>query len=180
MTQSEVPGPPPTIVIVGLRGAGKTTFIRAISEPAGLISPVERTVDGRVLACELGRVTLRAASGVHLLALPDAPPEILVQALPDHTLGVVVLVDSTDETRLPDARQLLKAVAAAGQPCLVAATRGDQARALPLPYLRARLELPLLIPLVASDTMRPESVRAALIHLLHLVIEARGTGPLSD
>lgn len=180
MAQSEISGQYPTIVVAGLAGAGKTTFVRAISEPAGIISTVERDAGGQMMTCEVGRVTLRGATGVQVLALPDTLPEDVFRALPPNILGVVLLVDATAAARLSAARELLDRFAANGQRCLVAATRADRGDALPLSYLRVRLDLPPQIPLVACDATRPDSVRAALIHLLHLVIEERGTGPLPD
>ena len=168
-----------TIVIAGLAGVGKTAFLQAISEPAGLVSAIHRPVAGQMLRCELGHVTLRGAAGVRLLALPDAPSYRLADALPDDLLGVVVLVDAGTPDRLPRAAQQIASLQAAAAPFVVAVTRTGARGALTLVQVRQRLGLPPGVPMTACAVQEPGTVRAALILLLHHVID-RAVSPADE
>ncbi len=169
------PPPPPTIVIAGLAGAGKTALLHATSEPAGLVSAVQRRAGGRVLRCELGHVTLRGAAGVRLLALPDDPDGRLTDALPPSLLGVVFLVNSADRAGLPRAQaQIAGLLATETIPVVVAATHTGEPGALPFQELRRHLRLPALVPLAECARMDRGAVQAVLILLLHHVIDRMG------
>lgn len=171
----EGPPSPPTIVIAGLAGAGKTAFLQATSEPAGLVSAVHRRAAGRMLRCELGHVTLRGAAGVRLLALPDDPDYRLTDALPPSLLGVVFLVNSADPIGLPRARELIAGLLAAETiPVVVAATGAGGPGALSPQELRHHLRLPVPVPLAECARLERSAVQAVLILLLHHVIDRMG------
>lgn len=176
MPVDDEPPPPPTIVIAGLAGAGKTAFLRATSEPAGLVSAVHRRAAGQLLRCELGHVTLRGAAGVRLLALPDDPGYRLADALPPSLLGVVFLVNSADQAGLPRAQALIADLLAVETVAVVvAATQAGKPGALPVQELRRGLRLPALVPLTECTCMQRSAVQAVLILLLHHVIDRMGS-----
>ncbi len=184
------------IVVTGAPRAGKSTFIRTISEITVLST--ERvakpdgtdTAAGTPVAMDLGRITLGSDLVLTLLGTPaEERFELMWDVLGDEVLGYVLLVDGTGgtggagvtaEAGLAAAAKIRTAFAARLEiPFVVAVTTVAGAPAEPPAPpvlddqteqdLRRLLDLDDNVP-VAVDATDRESVKAVLLALLHRVL----------
>lgn len=171
------------IVIVGPFGAGKTTFIRAISEITVLST--ERQVaeaSGRsgggeqTIAMDFGRVTVSDDIVLYLFGTPGEERfSFMWDALSEGMLGVIVLIDGSSSESVSEARPMLDYFGQTpGLTYAVAANRTDADDSTKLEHLRTDLALDERVPLFPVDARDRQSVKVAVIGLLHEVLEAIG------
>ena len=164
------------LVITGPFGAGKTHFIKTISEIA--VVSTERKISHRApgdktkttVAMDYGRLTL-GDNTLHLKGTPgQARFDFMWEILMREMAGFVVVVDSTQPDSFADARELIEIFTEAhNAPYVVAANKQDVAAALPPEKIRKALKLPasvLVMPCVAS---RKTSVKQVLAQLAELI-----------
>lgn len=164
------------IVVTGPYGAGKTQFVKTISDIA--VMSTERRVSHRVkggkaqttVAMDYGKVAL-GDDVLHLNGTPgQARFDFMWEILGREMQGLVVLVDSTDERSFPEAVDLIEYFAGSRRvPYLVAANKQDLGGAASTDRLRRSLGLhpeALIMPCVAS---RKTSVRQVLSQLAELI-----------
>ncbi len=161
------------ILVTGAFNAGKTTFIRSISE----IDPVytdKKMLDSEeftTVAMDFGRITVDSDLSLYLFGTPGQERfDFMWDILKEDIIGFVLLVDST----APKVDAVLSIMEFFSQrtdaPFVVACTKQDQKNALPPETIRESLHLdnvPVL-PCVATDK---ESVKKVLLALLHEVLE---------
>ncbi len=139
------------VVVAGCPGAGKTTFINAISD-AG----VGQLVVGQDLV--IGFYETPAGQTFHGLGIIQ-PPSLL---------GVVVVVDSHDLTTFSQARSIVGCLHTdRPAPLVVAANKQDGNGSLSPGKLRALLAVPSAVPVIACVALHRASVHAVLIHLMY-------------
>lgn len=175
------------VVFIGEPGAGKTTCIGAISDVDPVVTDVGCTDEllaskaTTTVAMDYGEITLEDRRRMVLYGLPgQARFSFMYDAIGDGVLGVVILVDASDD----DVDRRFRATLAtyAGrlheQPCIVALNKGgDQAQAL-FPLCRNVLqEHGLVAPVVAIDA-RSRTDIGRLFQLLLLL--GRHNQPTSD
>jgi uncharacterized protein len=164
------------IVVTGPFGAGKTRFIKSISE-IDVVS-TERKITRReksvkretTVAMDYGRVTLNDAV-LHLYGTPGQIRfEFMWDILSRELDGFVMMVDAVDPDSFHHARELMdEFLAEKPVPYVVAANKQDLAGAPTLAKFRRALELPaevLAMPCIAS---RKTSVRQVLLQLVDLL-----------
>lgn len=164
------------IVVTGPFNAGKTRFIKAISE-IDVVS-TERKITHRekgvkaqtTVAMDYGRATL-GENVLHLYGTPgqtrfDFMWEILMREMS----GYVMLVDSADPETFPTIRELIDVVNAAHRvPYVIAANKQDADGAVSPVKLRRALGVEaeaLVMPCVAS---RKTSVKQVLAQLAEMI-----------
>ena len=165
------------IVVTGPFSAGKTRFIKTISD-IDVVS-TERKITRRIegitkktttVAMDYGRVTL-GEDVLHLHGTPgQARFDFMWEILMKEMDGFVLLVDSTDLETMGEARELI-ALFSGGHPVpyMVAANKQDLPAAVKLEKLRRALEVGpniLIMPCVSS---RKTSVRQVLIQMVDLL-----------
>jgi small GTP-binding protein len=137
------------VVITGPFNAGKTSFIRTVSELRGVNTDV-RTDSGRhvkgqtTVAMDFGRVTLRDGTTLHLIGTPGQNRfAFLWEMLIIECNGILLLVDSQDQQSLADAGKMVDffRARANGVPIFVIANKQDLAGALPPQEVAHRLNL---------------------------------------
>ena len=164
------------IVVTGPFSAGKTRFIKSISE-IDVVS-TERKITRRekglkretTVAMDYGRVTL----GDDVLHLYGTPGQIRFEFMWDilsrEMSGFVMLVDSTSPDSFHHARELIDEFQADKPvPYVVAANKQDLAGAPPLAKFRRALDLPaevLVMPCVATRKTSVKQVLQQLVDLL--------------
>jgi hypothetical protein len=181
------------VVVTGLFNAGKTRFVKTLSDidvvsterritliprrdsaalragpgrsPQGDRSKTETTV-----AMDYGRVQLGEAV-VHLHGTPgQARFDFMWEILAREMAGLVFLVDATAPDSYPDARDLLEFFTASYRvPHVVAANKQDADGAARPEALRRALHLPastLIMPCVASRKTSAKQVLAQLVELI--------------
>lgn len=165
------------VVVTGPFGAGKTLFIKSISE-IGVVT-TERKITHRekgmkkqtTVAMDYGRLTLDDQHVLHLHGTPgQARFDFMWDILTREMAGFVLLIDSADPTYLPQARELIEMFTDAHPvPYVVAANKQDIEGAASPQKIRRALDLPpevLIMPCVASRKTSVKQVLAQLAELL--------------
>jgi uncharacterized protein len=160
------------VVVTGPFDAGKTSFIRTISEITVLST--ERPVSGDVaggtttVAMDFGRVTLGVDLALHLFGTPGQERfEFMWDILAEGMLGFVVMVDAGQPGGPDEARRIHGAFAGFGDvPHVIAVNKvqGDPVAAVAA--VRSRLEVPDEVPVLVCDARDREDVKRALVSLL--------------
>jgi small GTP-binding protein len=172
------------IVITGPFAAGKTQFIRTISE----IEPVtterkttakeEKAVKGQTtVAMDFGKIAIDDEHELYLFGTPGQSRfDFMWDILGKGALGVIVLVDSTNPETFHEARKIINFFESRYPvPIVVGANKQDLPNAWPPEMIKAALNLDTedipVIPVIAKDK---ESVKRALLTLLEEIYKEFG------
>lgn len=167
------------MVVTGPFAAGKTQFIRTISEidvvstEAKISRPEERVKDETTVAMDFGRITVDDDLVLYLFGTPGQRRfEFMWEILSEGMLGFVVVVDSTRPETFREARLILDTFRTyAPTPYVVAANKQDVEDAWSPEDLRIALRIDprvKVLPCVATDK---ESVKNVLLELLYSILE---------
>jgi small GTP-binding protein len=167
------------MVVTGPYAAGKTEFIRTISEidvvstERKVSSEAERIKDATTVAMDFGRITVDQDLVLYLFGTPGQKRfDFMWEILSEGMLGFVVVVDSTRPETFREARGILDTFRGyASTPYVVAANKQDQEDAWTPEDLRIALKVDSnvkLLPCIAQDG---ESVKNVLLELLYAVLE---------
>lgn len=165
------------VVVTGPFNAGKTTFIRSISEIAVLST--EREVSDpdesgeTTVAMDFGRITISDDVVLYIFGTPGQERySFMWETLSEGMLGFVVLVDAADRKSVDDATAIIKFFREMSSvPFVVAANRvGDDPA--DLDTLRERLAIEPSVTVVAVDARERESVKDVLLALLNCILES--------
>jgi len=163
------------IVITGAYAAGKTNFIRTISDidivhtEYEVTDPEERLLKHQTtVALDFGKIAVSDEVTLYLFGTPGQERfDFMWEVLSEGCIGYVVLVDSCRPAHLLETEHLLARFATiTDAPFVVAANKQDDPAALPLSYVRRRLRLPFEIPLLPCVATDRESVKQVLLALL--------------
>jgi hypothetical protein len=163
------------IVVTGSYAAGKTQFIRSISD----IEPVstdystslneERDLKSETtVALDFGTIAINEALTLYLFGTPGQERfDYMWEHLAIGALGYVVLVDSCRPGHFAETQHLMDRFAEiTPSPFVVAANKQDDPTALPPFYVRRRLGVPAHIPVLPCVGTQRESVKQVLMSLL--------------
>ena len=163
------------IVVSGGFGAGKTTFVGAVSEimplrTEALVTNASAGVDGldgtpdkrtTTVAMDFGRITLADDLVLYLFGTPGQRRFwFMWDDLVRGAVGAIVLVDVR---RLQDSFAAVDFFEARNLPFLVAVNEFDGAPVHPVDAVRKALALSEHIPVITVDARDRDSARAALI-----------------
>jgi hypothetical protein len=159
-------------VVTGPFDAGKSQFIRTISEIEVVATERKITTEDRqiksetTVAMDFGRFSL-AGRALHLFGTPGQPRfEFMWEILAKEMDGFVILIDSTRLETLPQAQKLIDLFTRLSPaPFVVAANKQDLPGAVRPFKVRAALDLSpdiLVLPCVATDH---NSVFSVLVQL---------------
>jgi signal recognition particle receptor subunit beta len=163
------------IVISGGFGAGKTTFVGAVSEimplrTEALVTNASEGVDGldatpmkytTTVAMDFGRITLDEDLVLYLFGTPGQRRFwFMWDDLVRGAIGAIILVDVR---RLADSFAAVDFFEARNLPFLIAINEFDGAPKHPAPAVRKALALRDSIPVITVDARDRHSTKAALI-----------------
>jgi signal recognition particle receptor subunit beta len=163
------------IVVSGGFGAGKTTFVGAVSEimplrTEALVTNASAGVDGldatpdkrtTTVAMDFGRITLADDLVLYLFGTPGQRRFwFMWDDLVRGAIGAIILVDVR---RLQDSFAAVDFFEARNLPFLVAINEFDGAPRHPTDAVRKALALPAHIPVISVDARSRDSAKAALI-----------------
>ena len=166
------------IVIVGGFGVGKTTLVGAVSEIRPLTTEETMTQAGvgvddtegvelktaTTVAMDFGRISINEELVLYLFGTPGQQRFwFLWNGLFDGALGAVVLVDTR---RLEVSFDVIERLEDRGVAFVVAVNTFPNAPRYPLEEIRAALDLPPNVPIVACDARLRESSRDVLMTLM--------------
>jgi uncharacterized protein len=175
------------MVVTGPFNAGKTEFIRSVSEidvvstERKISSDSEKVKETTTVAMDFGRITVDNDLVLYLFGTPGQKRfDFMWEILSEGMLGFVVMVDSTRPETFREARSILETFRAyAPTPYVVAANKQDQEDAWEPGDIRIALRLDpkvKLLPCIAPDK---EAVKTVLLELLFSILsemETKGGG----
>ncbi|TLM66057.1 MAG: GTP-binding protein [Actinobacteria bacterium] len=167
------------VVVTGPFNAGKTTFIKAVSEITVLsterqISDTSGEGAGETtVAMDFGRITIADDVVLYLFGTPGQERfSFMWETLSEGMLGFVLLVDATDDESYADARSMIQFFTKMSDvPFVVAGNKVAADDTATLADLRSRLELADEVPLLPVDARDKDSVKAVLLGLLYRILE---------
>lgn len=170
------------VVITGPFNAGKTTFIKAVSEITVLsterqVSDVSGEGGGETtVAMDFGRITVSDEVVLYLFGTPgQARFSFMWETLSEGMLGFVLLVDATEPGTLSDAREMIEFFTDMSDvPFVVAANKVAADDTEMIRRVRSDLQLPDRVPLLPVDAREKDSVKAVLLGLLYEIVESMG------
>ena len=163
------------IVITGAYSAGKTNFIRSISDIDPVETEYEVTDPGEralkrqtTVALDFGKIAVTEDLVLYLFGTPGQERfDFMWEVLSEGCMGYIVMVDSCRPGHLLETERLMARFAQiTDAPFVVAANKQDDPAALPVSYIRKRLSLPFEIPLVPCVATDRENVKQVLLDLL--------------
>lgn len=167
------------MVITGPFNAGKTEFIKTISE-IDVVSTERRisdetraTKEETTVAMDFGRITVDEDLVLFLFGTPGQKRfDFMWEILSEGMLGFIVLVDSVRPETFREARRILDVFRAyAPAPYVVAANKQDLPDAWGPQDIRIALRVDPGIKVVPCVSTDKESVKSVLLELLYTVLE---------
>lgn len=168
------------VVVTGPFNAGKTTFIKSVSEITVLsterqISDASGEGSGETtVAMDFGRITISDEVVLYLFGTPGQERfSFMWETLSEGMLGFVLLVDATSDDSVRDASAMIKFFTDMSDvPFVVAANKVAAEDTAALTAVRADLELAEDVPLLPVDARDKDSVKAVLLGLLYRILES--------
>jgi signal recognition particle receptor subunit beta len=163
------------MVVTGPFSAGKTEFIRSVSEidvvstERKITQSQEKTVkEATTVAMDFGRITVDDDLVLYLFGTPGQRRfDFMWEILSEGMLGFVVMVDSTR----PETFR-----AYAPTPYVVAANKQDMKDAWEVDDMRHALRLDSKVKLVPCTATDRDSVKAILLELLYSILNEMENG----
>lgn len=167
------------MVITGPFNAGKTEFIKTISE-IDVVSTERRisdetraTKEETTVAMDFGRITVDEDLVLFLFGTPGQKRfDFMWEILSEGMLGFIVMVDSVRPETFREARRILDVFRAyAPAPYVVAANKQDLPDAWSPQDIRIALRVDPGIKVVPCVSTDKESVKSVLLELLYTILE---------
>ena len=166
------------MVVTGPFSAGKTAFIRSISEidvvstERKISSEAEKVKESTTVAMDFGRITVDEDLVLYLFGTPGQKRfDFMWEILSEGMLGFVVVVDSTRPETFREARSILETFRAyAPTPFVVAANKQDRPDAWDPQDMRIALRLDDKTRLLSCVAIDKDSVKNVLLELLYSIL----------
>ena len=170
------------VVITGPFNAGKTTFIKSVSEIAVLSTERQLSVASgegageTTVAMDFGRITISDDVVLYLFGTPGQQRfSFMWETLSEGMLGFVFVVDASAEDSVQAAIDMIGFFTTMSDvPFVVAANKVPLDDPSALTELRERLGLAASIPLLPVDARDRASVKGVLLGLLQCVLDSVG------
>ena len=167
------------MVVTGPFSAGKTQFIRSISEidvvatERKISSDPERIKEETTVAMDFGRITVDEELVLYLFGTPGQKRfDFMWEILSEGMLGFVVLIDSSRPETFREAKRILEVFRGyAPTPYVVAANKQDHEDAWSPEDLRIALKIDRDIKVLHLVAIYRESVKNVLLELLYSILE---------
>lgn len=155
----------PKILVTGPYHAGKSTFVRTLSDTAVSVDRFGTTV-----ALDYGHVTIDGLTA-DIFGTPGQERfDPLLKTIAGQALGVIVVVDSTRPDSFPRAKEMMELTGREGLPIIIAANKQDAPGALKPAEVAKRLDAPSHIPVVGCTGSRKDSVQGVLRELTQKIM----------
>jgi len=167
------------IVVTGPFNAGKTEFIRSVSEidvvstEKKISEGPEKVKESTTVAMDFGRITVDDDLVLFLFGTPGQKRfDFMWEILSEGMLGFIVMVDSTRPETFKEARSILETFHAyAPTPYLVAANKQDSPDAWDVEDMRLALRIDPKIKMLPCVARKKSSVKNVLLELLYEILE---------
>jgi small GTP-binding protein len=176
------------MVVTGPFNAGKTQFIRSISEidvvstERRISTEAERVKDETTVAMDFGRITVDQDLILYLFGTPGQKRfDFMWEILSEGMLGFVVMIDSARPETFREARRILEIFRGyAPTPYVVAANKQDSVDAWTPVDLRIALRVPDDVKVLPCVAMDKESVKNVLLELLYAILEEMDAAEMQE
>jgi small GTP-binding protein len=166
------------IVVTGPFNAGKTEFIRSVSEidvvntERKISSAAEKVKETTTVAMDFGRITVDEELVLYLFGTPGQKRfDFMWEILSEGMLGFVVMLDSTRPETFREARSILETFRTyAHTPYVVAANKQDSKDAWEIEDLRIALKLEDHVKMIPCVAMNRNDVKNVLLELLYIIL----------
>jgi len=168
------------VIVTGPFNAGKTTFIKAVSEI--MVLSTERQISDAsgegsgetTVAMDFGRITISDDVVLYLFGTPGQERfSFMWETLSEGMLGFVLLVDAEDEGSFEDAKAMIAFFKEMSDvPFVVAANKVAATDVTTLRRVRSAIALEDSVPLLPVDAREKESVKAVLLGLLYRILDS--------
>lgn len=167
------------MVISGAVNAGKTEFIRSISE-IEVVSTERRATDDTKLmkkettvAMDFGRISVGDDLVLHLFGTPGQKRfDFMWEILSEGMLGLIVLVDSTRPETFRETNRIIDFFTAyRDAPYVIAANKQDHENAWAPDELRLALRLKAGVKIIPCVATQRDTVKNVLLELLYLILQ---------
>ena len=166
------------MVVTGPFSAGKTEFIRSVSEidvvstERKITAEAEKVKETTTVAMDFGRISVDDDLVLYLFGTPGQKRfDFMWEILSEGMLGFIVMVDSTRPETFREARSILETFRAyAPTPYIVAANKQDRPDAWELEDMRVALRLDSRVKLLPCVAMDKEAVKKVLLELLESIL----------
>ncbi|HZY44427.1 MAG TPA: ATP/GTP-binding protein [Anaerolineae bacterium] len=168
------------MVVTGPFAAGKTEFIRTISEidvvstERKISTDAERIKDATTVAMDFGRITVDEDLVLYLFGTPGQKRfDFMWEILSEGMLGFIVIVDSSRPETFREARSILDTFRGyAATPFVIAANKQDTEDAWTPDDLRIALKIDPNTKVMPCTATNRDSVKGVLLELLYSILES--------
>lgn len=165
------------VVVTGPYNAGKTTFIRTVSEITVLsterkVSNPSGSGEETTVAMDFGRITVDEEIVLYLFGTPGQERfSFMWETLSEGMLGFIILVDATSQDSVDEGAKILEFFQGLSDvPYVVAANRSDgDDRALA--DIRGRLGVDESVQILHCNALEKDSVKNILLGLLYGILQ---------
>ncbi|MGD2077995.1 MAG: ATP/GTP-binding protein [Chloroflexota bacterium] len=168
------------MVVTGPFAAGKTEFIRSVSEIEVVATEqkISRASESAVkdmttVAMDFGRITVDERLVLYLFGTPGQRRfDFMWEILSEGMLGFIVIIDSTKPETFREAKRILESFESfANTPFIVAANKQDMEDAWEPGDIKIVLRLNSNIKVLPCVALERESVKNILLELLYSILE---------
>ncbi len=167
------------MVISGAVNAGKTQFIRAISEIEVVSTERKATDDTKnvktetTVAMDFGRISIADDLVLHLFGTPGQKRfDFMWEILSEGMLGLIVLVDSTRPETFRETNRIIDFFTSQRDaPYVIAANKQDHENAWSPDELRLALRLAPDIKIIPCIATQRDMVKNVLLELLYIILQ---------
>ncbi len=168
------------ILITGPFNAGKTTFIKTISEIS--VVSTERDITDHTkslkpettVAMDFGKITIDEKLALYLFGTPGQERfDFMWETLSEGMLGYILMIDVSRKESIKEAKTILEFFKKLSDvPYIIALNKKDMADgSINEEILRKKLTVEQKIPVVECNSFEKENVKDALLCLLYLILD---------
>ncbi len=167
------------IIVSGPFAAGKTTFIKTITEIAPVTTEAKTTASNEssiknatTVAMDFGRITVDRENVLHIFGTPGQLRfNYMWGILGKDALGVIVIIDASAKNTFEDAKDIINSFRVKMDvPILIALNHFNGKEEISKEEIRKVLNLPKWFPIVDCNAQSKESVKNTLLALLQLIL----------
>ncbi len=167
------------VVVTGPFAAGKTTFIKTVTEIAPIQTEAKTTnneesqiKDSTTVAMDFGRIAIDEENVLHIFGTPGQFRfNYMWSILSKDAIGIILIVDSGERDQFEDAKDMLNFFRVKTDvPIVVVLNHFKEKSHTTEEELRTFMNIPQKILVIDCDATGRESVKNVLITLLNLII----------
>jgi small GTP-binding protein len=159
----------PKILVTGPYNAGKSSFVKAISEKSVSVDRMALEKFPTTIAMDIGHVDHNGFVADVFGTPGQERFDLMLDVLAKEAVGAFILVDSTEPQTFARAKEMINKTQAEAIPKIIVANKQDLPRALAPDQIREAMKLDKNIPIIPTVIKENKGVEEALDTLLKLL-----------